>query len=473
VQPADPQRRPTGVLVVLLAACISFSLAQTVVIPALPTIAADLDASPTAVSWVLTAFLLSASVSTPLMGRLGDLYGKGRVLTAVMLVFSAGAVINALADSIEVLIAGRVLQGVAGAVFPLSFGIVRDTFPPRQVPGGLALISAIFGIGGAIGLPLSGVIVDQADIAWLFWVSLLALPAALATHLLIPPSPRAERVRIDWAGAALLSVALCSILLGVSQADAWGWGSPATLGLIAGGLLTVFAFLRFEARVAEPFIDLAVLRQPAVRTTNIAGFLVGVAMFATFLIIPQFAQTPESAGYGFGASVTVAGLLLVPTALAQLLAGPVVARLGVRLGFRPVLAGGALLVSAGALVLAAAHETELELMAGGVLIGAGISFALGAMANLIVAVVPQSQVGIATGINTVMRTVGGSFGSAIAAALLAGHVHAGSPFPTESGYTIAFAFAAVAGLVAAGTALRLPRPRAPGAPEPAAERTAA
>jgi MFS family permease len=388
------------------------------------------------------------------------------VLTAVLLIFSAGAVVNALADSIEVLIAGRVLQGVAGAVFPLSFGIVRDTFPPRRIPEGLALISAVFGIGGGIGLPLSGVIVDDVAIEWLFWVSLLALPAALATHWLIPPSPKVERVAIDWLGAALLSIALCSLLLGVSQADSWGWGSPATVGAIAGGLVMLAVFLRYEARAPEPFIDLAVLGQPAVRTTNLAGFMVGVAMFATFLIIPQFAQTPQSAGYGFGASVTVAGLLLVPTAMAQLLAGPLAARLGARLGFRAVLAAGAALVSGGALVLAVAHGHELEVMAAGVLIGAGISFALGAMANLIVAVVPQSQVGIATGINTVMRTVGGSFGAAIAVAILTAHTDAGAPFPTEAGYVMAFAFAALAGLLAVGAALLVPRPAVP---RPAAE----
>jgi MFS family permease len=201
---------------VLVLACASFALSQTLVVPALPAIAEDLDASRSAVSWVLTAFLLSASVSTPIIGKLGDLYGKGRVLGAVMVVFSIGAVINALAGSIEVLIAGRVLQGVAGGVFPLAFGIVRDTFPRERVPGGLSLIGAMFGIGGGIGLPLSGVIADNLSVDWLFWISLVALPAALAAYRLIPPSPRVPHVRIDWIGALLLSIALSAILLGVS-----------------------------------------------------------------------------------------------------------------------------------------------------------------------------------------------------------------------------------------------------------------
>jgi MFS family permease len=251
------------------------------------------------------------------------------------------------------------------------------------------------------------------------------------------------------------------------------------VGAILGGVAFAALFLRFESRVTDPFIDLGVLRRPAVATTNLTGFMVGVAMFSTFLIIPSFAEAPRATGYGFGASVTVAGLLLFPTALAQLGAGPIAARFGGRVGFRSVLAFGSLLCCLGALVMSVAHGHEWELMAAGALVGAGISFALGAMANLIVAAVPQSQVGVATGINTVMRTVGGSFGAAVATAILAGHVDAGSHLPTEGAYTAAFAFSAGAGLLAFAAALMVPRatrtsaPAGAAAPEPEPERAAA
>lgn len=469
-----PTQRPNRVLVVLLLAGVSFALSQTLVIPALPDLARNLDASPTAASWILTAFLLSASVATPIVGKLGDLHGKGRVLTVVMLLFSVGAVVNALAESVEVLIAGRVLQGVAGGVFPLAFGIVRDTFPPRQVPGALGTVSAIFGIGGGIGLPLSGVIVDNIAIEWLFWSGLIvALPSALAAHRLIPPSPTATGMRIDWPGAILLSVALAAILLGVSEADDWGWGSPANVGTIALGLAFAAVFLRVEARVPEPLIDLRVLRQPAVAATNLTGFMIGLAMFASFLLIPQFAQTPERTGYGFGASVTVAGLLLVPAALAQLLAGPSAGRLGARIGHRTVLATGAVLTSSAFVWLTVAHAHPWELVVSSALLGAGISFAFAAMANLIVGAVPQSEVGIATGINTVMRTMGGSFGAAIATAILAGSTVAAGGLPTEGAYTAAFAFSAVAGLLAFGAALLVPRTAAAQGASPARARARA
>jgi len=451
---------------VLLLAGVSFALSQTLVIPALPEIGDHLDASATATSWLLTAFLLSASIATPIVGKLGDIHGKGRVLTVVLLVFAAGAVVCALGRTIEVVIAGRVLQGVAGGVFPLAFGIVRDTFPRERMPAGLGMVSAIFGIGGGIGLSLSGVIADNLDTSWLFWINLIALPAALAAYLLIPPLPAGRRPRIDWAGAALLSAALAAILLGVSEADDWGWGSPANLGLILGGVALTGVFIRVEARTADPLIDLEVLRRPAVATTNLTAFMVGLAMFASFLLIPQFAQAPELTGYGFGASVTVGGLLLLPVAIAQLLTGALAGMLGTRIGFRAVLAIGAGLTSASFVVLAAAHEREVEILAAGALLGAGISFAFAAMANLIVAAVPQSDVGIATGINTVMRTVGGSFGAAIATAILAGSSGAGG-LPTEGAYTAAFAFSAVAGLAAVGAALLVPRPPAARvAPEP-------
>src|SRR3954453_22414554 len=247
-----PRERPTAVLLTLSAAAIAFALSQTLVVPALPALAEEFDASQSAVSWLLTGFLLSASITTPIAGKLGDLFGKGRVLTGVMLVFAVGAVINALAPTIEVLIAGRVLQGAAGGVFPLAFGIVRDTFPREQVPGGLAIISAVFGIGGAIGLPLSGVIVDNFDLSWLFWISLTALPVAVAAHYLIPPSPPVPNARVDWLGAALLSGGLAAILLGVSQAGEWGWGSPRNLAAIVGGLALLMVFVAVEGRVKQP-----------------------------------------------------------------------------------------------------------------------------------------------------------------------------------------------------------------------------
>jgi EmrB/QacA subfamily drug resistance transporter len=451
-----PVKHPVGVLFVLLLAGVSFALSQTLVIPALPDIAANVDASPAAASWILSGFLLSASISTPIVGKLGDVYGKGRVLTLVLLLFSVGGVVCALAHSIAVLIAGRVIQGVAGGVFPLAFGIIRDTFPPDNVASGLGLVSAILGIGAGIGLPLSGVIADGIGVQWLFWISLIALPAALAAHRLVPASPASRRIRIDWVGAALLSAALAAVLLAVTEANDWGWGSARTIGLFAAGGVLFGIWIQVESRVNEPLIDLGVLSGRAVATTNLTGLLVGFAMFSSFLLIPQFAQAPESSGYGFGDTVSQAGLLLVPAAIFQLVAGPLAGGLGARIGFRTTLAAGAALATMAFVFLALEHAHPWQFIVSAALLGAGISFAFASMANLIVGAVPQSEVGVATGINTIMRTVGGAFGAAVATAILTGNTVAGSSLPSEGAYTAAFVLSAAGGVLALGAALLVP-----------------
>ncbi len=449
-------KHPGEVLVVLLLAGVSFALSQTLVIPALPEIASDVHASPAAASWILTGFLLSASIATPIVGKLGDVYGKGRVLTLVLLLFSAGGVVCALAPSIGVLIAGRVIQGVAGGVFPLAFGIIRDTFPRERMASGLGLVSAIIGIGAGIGLPLSGVIADNLGVSWLFWISLIALPAALAAHRLVPASPLSRRVRIDWVGAALLSGALGAVLLAVTEANDWGWGSAQTIGLFAAGALLLGTWLRVESRIPEPLIDLGLLRERAVATTNLTGLLVGFALFSSFLLIPQFAQAPTSSGYGFGYTVTKAGLLLVPAAICQLVAGPLAGALGARIGFRSTLAAGAGLATLAFTSLALEHSHPWQFMVAAALLGTGVSFSFASMANLIVGAVPQSEVGVATGINTIMRTVGGAFGAAVATAILTGHTIGATSLPSESAYTTAFVMSAVGGVCAVAAALLVP-----------------
>jgi MFS family permease len=361
-----------------------------------------------------------------------------------------------LAHSIAVLIAGRVIQGVAGGVFPLAFGIIRDTFPPDNVASGLGLVSAILGIGAGIGLPLSGVIADGIGVQWLFWISLIALPAALAAHRLVPASPASRRIRIDWVGAALLSAALAAVLLAVTEANDWGWGSARTIGLFAAGGVLFGIWIQVESRVNEPLIDLGVLSGRAVATTNLTGLLVGFAMFSSFLLIPQFAQAPESSGYGFGDTVSQAGLLLVPAAIFQLVAGPLAGGLGARIGFRTTLAAGAALATMAFVFLALEHAHPWQFIVSAALLGAGISFAFASMANLIVGAVPQSEVGVATGINTIMRTVGGAFGAAVATAILTGNTVAGSSLPSEDAYTAAFALSAVGGVLAIGAALLVP-----------------
>lgn len=212
----DPDRQHYGLtLLVLVSAALAYALSQTMVVPALPEIQRELGSSQTTTTFVLTAFLLTASVSTPILGRLGDMFGKERVLVLTLCAFAVGSLLAALSHSIAILIAGRAIQGAAGAVFPLAFGIIRDEFPPERVATGIGLISATFGIGGGAGLVLSGVIVDHASYEWIFWSALGAAALAIAaTHLFVPESPVKAPAKIDWGGAVRLGLGLTALLIG-------------------------------------------------------------------------------------------------------------------------------------------------------------------------------------------------------------------------------------------------------------------
>jgi EmrB/QacA subfamily drug resistance transporter len=449
-------------LAVLALSALSYALLQTMVAPALPAIQKDLGATTTSVTWVLTVYLLTASIATPVLGRFGDMFGKERTLVAVLAVFAFGSLIAALSHSLAMLILGRAVQGAGGAVFPLAFGIIRDEFPRERVAAAIGLISATFGIGGGGGLVLSGIIVDHLSYEWIFWFGLVVvLIAMVATHLFVPESPIKSPARIDWGGAALLSAGLVALLLAVSEGNSWGWGSARTLGLFvaSGALLIIWVWL--ERRVPEPLIDIELLRLRGVWTVNLTGLLLGFGMFGSFILIPQFVQTPESTGYGFGVGVTGAGLYLLPSALIMLFAGPLAGTIGTRAGSKlPLLVGTAVsAVSFG--FLAAAHDHGWQLILAVMLMGLGIGLSFASMANLIVEAVPQRQTGEATGMNTIMRTVGGALGGQIAAAIVTGHVAAGSDYAVESGYTEAFAISSVALAIAFGAALAVPgrRPR--------------
>jgi EmrB/QacA subfamily drug resistance transporter len=446
------------VLASLLLAATAFALSQTLVAPALPAIEHAYGGSASSVAWILTGYLLAASVATPIIGKLGDVHGRGRVLTVVLVVFSAGSVICALAGSLEVLILGRLVQGVGGGIFPLAFGIVRDTFPREQVAGAIGGLSATFGIGGGFGLVLAGLIVQHLDISWLFWLGLISLPAAFAVWRYVPQEETRPGARIDWLGAGILSAALTALLFGVSKASDWGWGAPATLALVLGGLALGVVWVVVEMRVPEPLVEMSVLRRRPVLMTNLTAVLVGFSMYASFLLIPQFAQTPEHFGYGFGATVTGAGLLMLPSSVVMLFAGPAAGRLAGITARLPLLLGTAFAAAAFA-AYAALHATAFEVAAAGVLLGIGIGFAFASMANLVVESVPRDEVGVATGINTIMRTIGGAFGSQVVATLLAGNLIAGTAVPTEAAYTDAFALAAVAALLAGAAALGIPARR--------------
>lgn len=455
--PAAAGRSPAAVLAALLIGAFAFSLLHTMVAPALPAIAEAFHTTAPSAAWALSGYLASAAVCTPLVGKLGDLYGRRLVLTVVLVVFALGSAICALAGSIEVLIAGRVIQGVAGGVFALAFGIVNDSFPAERKAVAIGLLSATFGVGGGMGLPLAGAILDHGELPWLFLTGLIALPAAVAVWWVVPDDPRRGRVSLDWAGAALLSLGLAAVLLAVSKASTWGWGAAPTVGLMLAGSGALLAFGLLEVRVRDPLIDMRMLADRSMLATNSASFFVGVAMFGAFILIPQYANLAGEDGHGLGLSMLGAGLVAFPSALAMLVFGPVAGALANRYGARAALTIGALTITVAFCSLAVAHDGVGEVVFAGVVVGAGISLAWTSMANLIVGWVDPADVGIATGVNTVARAIGGALSAAIVATLLTVAMAKGTSPPTEGAYVAAFLTMAAAGLIATGCALAIPR----------------
>ncbi|MFE9205937.1 MFS transporter [Micromonospora sp. NPDC007230] len=436
-----------------------FAMLQSLITPVLPTIQHDLHTSQNTVTWVLTAYLLSASIFTPILGRVGDMVGKERMLVVSLAALALGCLLAAVAPSIGVLIVARVVQGVGGAVFPLSFGIIRDEFPAARVGSAVAAISAIVAAGGGLGVVLAGPIVATLGYRWLFWIPLVVVGlTALAAHRFVPESPVRTPGRINWAATLLLSGWLVALLLPISKGAAWGWTSGRVTGLLMLAGLLLVAWLVAEARSANPLIDLRMMRLPGVWTTNLVALLYGASMFAVYAFLPQFVQIPTSAGYGFGASVTQAGLLMLPMLVAMFVAGLAAGRLQARFSAKAQLATGAVCNVLASAMLTVAHDTRWEIGVAGGLVGLGIGLAFASMANLIVASVPPGQTGVATGMNANIRTIGGAIGAAVVSGVITAHPQA-SGLPREAGFTLGFLVLTGIALAAAMAALIVPSGR--------------
>ena len=443
---------PNLILAVTALAGMSYSMLSSAVIPALPSLEHSLHTTETGVTWLLTGYLLSASVATSILGRLGDMYGKEKLLVITLVMLAVGTVVSALSTSLTPMIAGRIIQGAGGGIFPLAFGIVRDEFPRERVAGSIGLLSSVLGVGGGIGIVLGGLIVEHLNYHWLFWIPLIVTVAAvICTQLFVPESSVRVPGRVNWLAAALMTVGFCCGLIAISETITWGWGSARTLGLLAAGLAISAGWILVEVRSAVPLIDMAMMRIRGVWTTNLVAFLLGAGMYASFLVFPQFAQLPKSTGFGFGASVVTAGLYLLPAALGMSALGSVAGRVARRFGSRLAVIAGSGITALSFALLAVAHGHPYDMLISAALLGVGIGLAFAALGNLVVQAVPPSQTGAATGMNTVMRTLGGALGGQIVATFIANNVAHG--LPTVTGFTDSFVLEAVFLVVAmlAGT----------------------
>ncbi|MBB2993032.1 MFS family permease [Mycolicibacterium iranicum] len=453
-------RRPRLLVIGLSIVVLTVAVLQTAVVPVLGVIAEQLDASPVGVSWAVTANLLAAAAATPLIGRLADLYRKRRVLLGVLAVVLIGSVLAATTTSLALLIVARVLQAASFALYPICIAILREELPPERMVSAMSVLSGTLGFGGGTGLVVVGLLMNgDARYHRVFWLTTaFTVVVILIVVVLVPNRPRSTAGSIDWLGAAGLAVGLSALLLAITQANAWGWSSPRTLACAVGGVAVLVAWWRWEQRTARPLVSTRMLAQRSMLFTNLATIFVGMGLYFAFLGLTQFVQVERAtAGFGFGAGVLEASVVyLLPGALTGFVVALISGRFIDRFGARPVLVVAALVGIAGFLLIAFLHASPWQVIVANILANAYISLGYGALPALVVADSDAGETGVATSMNAIARTVGGSMAAAVVAVLLARTSESGVPL--ESSFTAIF-LAGAGTAVLAMTLIAISRPR--------------
>lgn len=431
----------------------AYSLPMAVMTPALPDLQQEMGTSAAGAAWSVTGMVLSASVATPVAGRLGDLFGARRVLLWVLGTGLAGQVLSAVAGTLPLLLAGRVLAGVGSGVFPLAYTIIRKGYPPERAASAIGLMSAMLGLGGLVSWVIAGPVIDHLGWRWLIWVPVaILLPGTFLVRRVLPRVAGEPGRGVDWWGALLFGGWLTAGLTALTQGPSWGWTSGPVLGLLAGSLAGAAVWAYVETRVPDPLVDLRLMRLRGVWTANLGSLLAGFCLMAAGVLFPLLIQMPEEDGFGFGGTATDTAAVALPASVAMTLMSLVNGRLDRRFGARAVLAAGAALTAAGYAVLVVWHTELWQLVIANVLRGAGLGMAYAAVATLVVAAAPVSRTGVATGVNTLLRTVGAGLGTQLTAILVAAYAL------ERTGFVLAFAGCTVLALGILGVALLAPRP---------------
>ncbi|MFE0145567.1 MFS transporter [Nonomuraea sp. NPDC059007] len=434
-----PTRNPwPGVVVLAFAASVA-AVQNTAVVPLLPILQRELNASLTAVSWTLTISLLVSAVATPLLSRFGDMYGKRRVILGALALLIIGSIIAAVATTLPWLIVGRVLQGFVAALVPLAIGVVRDVLPRNQLATGIGVLSATMGFGAGGGMLLAGLV--AGDYHMLFWVTTaLSVIGSVFVFFLVRDTAPAGGGRPDLAGAALMIVWLVALLLAISQGGTWGWTSAATLGVFALAAVVAVVWVLVERRVAEPLVQMAMLVHRGTVGATVASMLLGFGFFMSMTGISGFVQGPA-----LRASVLQVGLYLLPSTLFMLVISLFAGRLMRRFAAASLVGTGSAIAGAAGLWLVFAHTGPADILVATSLMGIGLGVSYAALGTMAVEHVRPEQTAVAAGINALVRIAGGSTAGAVIAAILAS-------LPGEHGYQWVFGVAAGAGALAAAFA---------------------
>jgi len=456
-RPAAPAERHAALaLLALSIAGLVVSVVQTLVLPLLPEFMRAFHTSVSSVTWVFTATLLASAVATPLLSRFGDMYGKKKMILAGLVMLVAGSLVCALSGSLAVLIVGRAMQGVSSALIPLAIGVIRDTFPRERVMTAIGIVSATLGVGGGLGMLVTGIIAQHTtSYRPVFWISTAVGVAGLVlVAVLIRDTGGRASARPDLLGAAVLAAWLICLLLGLTEGPAWGWTTGGTVGLFAGAVAGCALWTVIELRIREPLVRLSLLAGPRSLSANLASLLLGFAMYAAFTLFTNLVQTPKAQlGYGLSGSVLDVGLYLLPSIIGTLVFSALAGQVERRIGAAYALAAGALFVGIGLAWLAISNSHVSDMLISSAFQGVGFGIGYAALGTLAVQHVPMDSSAIASGINSLVRTTGGSIGAAITASILTSDVIARTTAPTLHAYVISFTILAIgAGLAAAAAA---------------------
>ncbi|MEU0836985.1 MFS transporter [Streptomyces sp. NPDC005969] len=453
-----PTRRERALVPVLVFLSAVVAVISSLGAPLIPTIAAVDHVSLSEAQWSLTITMLVGAVATPALGRLGDGPARRTVTLTAAAVVVLGSVLAALPLGFGWLIVGRALQGVGLGLTPLAIATARDSLPAAASRSAVALLSITTVAGIGLGYPITGLISKFFGIHAGFWFgAVISALALLLAALVLPSTAERERRPLDTLGAVLLGLALVGLLLVLSEGETWGWGSARLWTVAAASLLLLAGWVWHELRTAHPLVDLRALRNPVVLTADVAGLVAGIGMYLLMSMVIRYVQTPTGTGYGLGASVVIAGLVLLPFSAGSLLSSKVVPGLARRTSSALILPLGCAvsLVSMLLFLLARDHLWELLVVMGIAGLGVGCTFAV--MPGLIVNAVPAHEVGSSVSFNQVLRYVGYSTGSALCGAVLQAHTEPGRLLPADSGYRDAALIGCVVWVVIGLATIVLPR----------------
>jgi len=438
----------TVVLLLLASIAIMVMYVEAMAFPSLPMVMNDFGLTPadySLASWVITIYLIVGAISVPIFGKLGDIYGKKKMIMIAMVIYTIAVTLTGFSrdfsDSIYVMIGFRGFQGIGMAMFPLAFSLIRDEFPIERIAIAQGVISAMFGVGSMVGFVIGGYVTDHLGWQWTYHTVIpFIATATIIVYFKVRESDVRLKAKVDLVGAGLLGSTLFLFLVGVTEGKNRGWSDPLIMTLFLFSVASLSGFIYWQTKAKDPLIRLTLMRQRNIAISNVAAFMAGFALFTAFQTVAALA------GFNFGLDATQIGLISLPLSIASLILGPSVGFLVKRVGPKWPLVTGMMISIVGFLSMYAFHSTQLEVMIGVLIMGAGNSFVMVGMINMVIISTPREETGISTAMNTIVRITGSVIGPAIAASIIASNsilVPGSGYVPTDNAYHIIFMMSAI------------------------------